>query len=224
MQRFASAVRKQRASLLLVGGTVFVAFGSVRETSRDSRGWIIACDTRTWQISGVWAAAAKGFGGGIWQAGSGLAADRDGFLYCMTGNGTFDAVSDWAESFLKLKYTPPADSRTGSIEVVDWWTSWTDDGRSGLDPSGDEYTIPMPTNLRVYTIAHDKGWDDMDLGSGGPILMEDLGLVAGAGKDGILYVLKLSGMGKTHPADLDVPAANYAPLRRSGSPSIRGRK
>jgi hypothetical protein len=44
-QKFASAARKQRASLLLVAGTVFVAFGSVRETSRDSRGWIIACDT-----------------------------------------------------------------------------------------------------------------------------------------------------------------------------------
>ena len=128
-----------------MAGTIFIAFGSVRETSRDCRGWIIACDTSAWRISAAWAAAAQGFGGGIWQAGSGLVADRDGFIYCMTGNGTFDAITDWAECFLKLRYTPPAGRRGGSIAVVDWWTPWTDDGRSGLDPSGDEYMIPTPS-------------------------------------------------------------------------------
>jgi hypothetical protein len=212
VQRFASATRKQRASLLLVLGTVFIAFGSVFETNRDSRGWIIACDTNSWRISAAWAGAAKGFGAGIWQAGSGLAADRDGFIYCMTGNGTFDAVTDWAESFLKLRYTPPAGRQAGSIAVVDWWTPYTDDGRSGLDPSGDEYTIPAPSNRRVYTIDHNAGWDDMDLGSGGPVLIEDLGFIVGAGKDGILYVVKKGAMGKTQAADLDVPTGNYAKL------------
>ncbi len=211
-QKFASAERKQRASLLLAGGTVFIPFGSVRETNRDSRGWIIACDTGSWRISAAWAGAAKGFGAGIWQGGSGLVADRDGFIYCMTGNGTFDAVTDWAESFLKLGYTPPSGGRAGSIAVVDWWTPWTDDGRSGLDPSGSEDSKPNPTNLRVYTIDDKAGWDDMDLGSGGPVLMEDPGFVAGAGKDGILFVVKMSGMGRTRPADLDAPAGNYAKL------------
>jgi hypothetical protein len=211
-QRFASAVRKQRASLLLAEGTVFIPFGSLKETSRDSRGWIIACDTHSWRITAAWAAAAKGFGGGIWQAGSGLAADRDGFIYCMTGNGTFDAVTDWAECFVKLKYTAPAAGRSGSISVVDWWTPWTDDGRSGLEPSGDEFSKPNPTNLRVYTIDHKAGWDDMDLGSGGPVVIDDTRLVAGAGKDGILYVLKKNAMGMTRPRDLDMPAGNYAKL------------
>jgi hypothetical protein len=211
-QRFASATRKQRASLLLASGTVFIAFGSLFETNRDSRGWIIACDTRSWQISAAWAGAAKGFGAGIWQAGSGPVADRDGFIYCMTGNGTFDAVTDWAECFLQLRYTPPAGRQAGSIAVADWWTAWTDDGRSGLDPSGDEYTIPTPSNRRVYTIDHNAGWDDMDLGSGGPVLIEDLGFVVGAGKDGILYVVKRGAMGKTQPRDLDAPAGNYTKL------------
>ena len=211
-QRFASATRKQRASLLLASGTVFIAFGSLFETNRDSRGWIIACDTRSWQISAAWAGAAKGFGAGIWQAGSGPVADRDGFIYCMTGNGTFDAVTDWAESFLQLRHTPPIGRQAGSIAVVDWWTPWTDDGRSGLDPSGDEYTIPTPSNRRVYTIDHNAGWDDMDLGSGGPVLIEDLGFIVGAGKDGILYVVKRGAMGKTQQADLDAPAGNYAKL------------
>src|SRR4051794_20356825 len=49
-QAFGSAGRKQRASLLLEGGTAFVAFGSLRETGKEARGWIIACDVGTWSI------------------------------------------------------------------------------------------------------------------------------------------------------------------------------
>jgi outer membrane protein assembly factor BamB len=212
VQRFASAVRKQRASLLLAGGTVFIPFGSVKETSRDSRGWIIACDTGSWRVSAAWASAAKGFGAGIWQAGSGLVADRDGFLYCMTGNGTFDAVTDWAECFVKLQYSPPAGGRPGSIAVVDWWAPWTDNARSGDDLVEEEPLAAKPTNFRAYALGHNDGWADMDLGSGGPLLMEDLALVAGAGKDGILYVLKKNAMGKTQPAELQTPAGNYVKL------------
>ena len=52
----------------------------------------------------------------------------------------------------------------------------------------------------------------MDLGSGGPVLMQDLGFIVGAGKDGILYVVKIGAMGKTQPRDLDAPAGNYAKL------------
>jgi hypothetical protein len=52
----------------------------------------------------------------------------------------------------------------------------------------------------------------MDLGSGGPVLIEDLGFVVGAGKDGILYVVKRGAMGKTQPRDLDAPAGNYTKL------------
>jgi hypothetical protein len=29
---------------------LFIAFGSLFETNRDSRGWIIACDTSSWRI------------------------------------------------------------------------------------------------------------------------------------------------------------------------------
>ena len=214
VQRFASATRKQRASLLLVEGTVFIAFGSVKETSSDSRGWIIACDTRAWRISAAWAAAARGFGGGIWQAGSGLVADAEGHLYCMTGNGTFDAETDWGECFLKLRYTPPAGTGTGSLAVVDWWTPWTDRERAGPEPLGAMPEPAQPTNLRRYAVAAatEMGWDDIDIGSGGPVLVADHGLLAGAGKDGILFVLKTGDMGKTRPADLAAPAGNYAKL------------
>jgi hypothetical protein len=52
----------------------------------------------------------------------------------------------------------------------------------------------------------------MDLGSGGLVVVPELGCALGAGKDGIVYVLKLGAMGKTKPGDFAPTkiAANYA--------------
>jgi hypothetical protein len=221
---FLSAPRKQRASLLLtsIGGvsTVFIGFGSVKETSDTSRGWVIAVGTAPFAITAAWASTAKGHGAGIWQAGAGLAADADGSLYAMTGNGDFDAATDWGESFVKLTYTPPATGQSASLRVVDWWTPYTDDARTGAAHHAIANTAPAPTNLRRYAVAAagNEGkaaaeWGDMDLGSGGPVLIPSLGLVVGAGKDGVLYVLDRTAMGKTRPADLPHPATNYAKLK-----------
>ena len=40
-------------------------------------------------------------------------------------------MSQWGESFLKLKYTPPSGESPASLQVVDHWTPWTDLVRSG---------------------------------------------------------------------------------------------
>jgi hypothetical protein len=96
--------------------------------------------------------------------------------------------------------------------VVDWFTPWTDDGRVGLDRGGDDLNKPSPTNRRVYTELTGAGWDDMDLGSGGPIVDRQHGLVLASGKGGVLYVAKANAMGKTKPDDLDHPKANYGRL------------
>ena len=218
--RFRSAGRKQRASLLLTktGGTtaVFVGFGSLQETADTSQGWVIACRTEPFEVAAAWASTVRFRGAGIWQAGAGLAADPDGFIYLMTGNGGFDAVTDWGESFVKLKYAPPSRGKKASLAVVDWWTPWTDDARSGIDPDAQFDAEGSPTNFRAYeklakAAAQRAGeWADMDLGSGGPVLIPSHGVVVGAGKDGILYVLDQHNMGKTKPGDLDNPAGNYA--------------
>jgi hypothetical protein len=105
--RFRSAQRKQRAALLLVKGTVFIAFGTVAETGSNARGWVIAVDTATFQVAAAWTSTARGGGGGIWQGGGGPAADAEGNIYVVTGNGNFDGVADFGESIVKLRYTPP---------------------------------------------------------------------------------------------------------------------
>jgi outer membrane protein assembly factor BamB len=221
--KFQSAGRKQRASLLLtkVGGTttVFVGFGSLQETSSSSQGWVIACNAAPFELAAAWASTVRFHGAGIWQAGAGLAADADGSIYLMTGNGGFDAVTDWGESFVKLKYAPRAGATNASLIVVDWWTPWSDDSRTGLDPDALEDAEPQPTNFRAYvTMAgqaarKNPAWADLDLGSGGPVVIPSLGAVVGAGKDGILYVLNQHNMGKTQPGDFDQPAGNYAKLK-----------
>ena len=214
--QFRSAARKQRASLLLtsIGGasTVFIGFGSLKETLAASRGWIIACGTNPLAVTAAWASTARGHGGGIWQAGAGLAADGAGFIYAMTGNGNFDAATDWGESFVKLSYTRSQDGAPASLRVVDWWTPFSDQIRWPTPSNRGD----APTNKRAYIATSD--WADMDVGSGGPVLIESQQVLVGAGKDGILYVLDSNGMGKTKPADLAKGVAskgNYGKLKSS---------
>jgi hypothetical protein len=65
------------------------------------------------------------------MAGQGAVADAQGSLYVTTGNGDFDGVSQWGESFLKLKYTPAAGGGPATLQVVDDWTPWMDLTRTG---------------------------------------------------------------------------------------------
>ena len=136
-------MRKQRSSLLLtnVNGvkTVFFGSGSVLETNKGASGWIIAYDVRTDQIAATLAMSSRYFGAGIWMAGQGLSADSQGFIYGTTGNGGFDAVTDFGECVFKVQYTPGHTPASGKLEVVDWWSPYSDAGRIGKDP-----TFPTP--------------------------------------------------------------------------------
>jgi len=216
LQQFKSAERKQRASLMLtsVNGvkTVFIGFGTIAETAASARGWIIACSTSPLRMSAAWTSTARGSGGGIWQAGAGLVADGQGYIYAMTGNGSFDGVTDFGESFVKLRYTPGSAGSAGSLSLVDWWTPWTDEERTvGAAAAGSRQGLPA--NFRAHNAGMGPDWGDMDLGSGGPVLVNTAGALVGAGKDGILFVLNTQAMGKTSRADLQNPQANYGKLK-----------
>lgn len=133
-QSYSSAMRKQRSSLVLttVNGrkTVFWASGTVQETGNGAAGWVFAFDCATNRIAAALAMTA-GEGAGIWMGGQGLAADAQGFLYAITGNGDFDGKTQWGESFVKIQYTPAAGATAASLKVIDHWTPWTDLVRSG---------------------------------------------------------------------------------------------
>jgi hypothetical protein len=229
IQKFRSAERKQRAALLLANGAVFISFGTIAESAKTARGWVIAVDTASFRVSATWTSTAQGSGGGIWHSGGGPAADADGNIYVLTGNGDFDGVTDFGESIVKLRYTPPRGAAPGSLAVADWWTPWTDDGRIGKSTEGEAAQTPAakakPTNFRkdahlaktlgADAMNMDEAWGDQDFGSAGPVLAPSIGAILASNKDGILYTANMGNLGKTQPGDLDSArtAGNYAKLK-----------
>jgi hypothetical protein len=134
-QDFNGAMRKQRSSLVEtnVNGvkTIFGCSGTIFETQAGvASGYCFAFDVANNTVSAMLATTA-GEGAGVWMAGQGAVADAQGFLYVLTGNGDFDGASQWGESFLKLKYTPPLGGVPATLQVVDHWTPWTDLVRTG---------------------------------------------------------------------------------------------
>jgi hypothetical protein len=136
-QDFNSQMRKQRSSLVEtnVDGvkTVFGCAGTIFETAAGAAGFCFAFDVSTNRVTAMLALTA-GNGAGVWMAGQGIVADPAGDLYVLTGNGDFDGVSQWGESFLKLKYVPPSSGRPATLSVADHWTPWTDLARTGNQP------------------------------------------------------------------------------------------
>ncbi|MGP6158447.1 MAG: hypothetical protein ACLPYS_13240, partial [Vulcanimicrobiaceae bacterium] len=132
---FNSAMRKQRSALVEtnVNGlkTVFGCSGSVDEIQAGASGYCFAFDVASNTVSAMFASSPAGEGGGIWMAAQGAAADAQGFLYVTTGNGAFDGVTLWAESFLKLQYTPSSGGVPAALQIADHWTPWTDLARTG---------------------------------------------------------------------------------------------
>jgi hypothetical protein len=131
-------MRKQRSALVetTVGGvkTVFGCAGTIFETAAGAAGFCFAFDVASNKLSAMLALTA-GEGAGIWMAGQGVVADPQGSLYAVTGNGDFDGVSQWGESFLKLKYSPASGGNAAALQVVDHWTPWTDFARTGQQPA-----------------------------------------------------------------------------------------
>jgi hypothetical protein len=168
--------QKQRAALLLSGGVLYIAFSSNRESDKSMHGWLLAYDADTLQQKGVWNTTPSGDNGGIWQAGSGPAADAAGNIYVMTGNGLFNANSggpNYGDTFAKLKL------EGNSLNVKDYFT---------------------PCNqAQLDKTCGIEGRCDLDLGSAGPLLVP--GAVAnsdrliGGGKDGNIYVVNPGNMG-----------------------------
>ena len=134
-QDFNDAMRKQRSSLVetIIKGvkTVFGCSGTINETQAGvASGYCFAFDVATNTVTAM-LAMTSGEGAGVWMAGQGAAADPQGFLYVLTGNGDFDGVNQWGESFLKLQYTPSAGGVAAKLQVIDHWTPWTDLARTG---------------------------------------------------------------------------------------------
>lgn len=174
-----------RASLLLLRrphagqpddkAVVIAAAGG--EGPKSPHGWIVAYDVDQLQNASaertpaVWCSSPKSGAAGIWMAGQGPSSDGQGNIFFATGNGGYDGATEFGESFVKLSYTPPADGNPASLAQVDSFTPFRDSDR-------------------------DANHQDQDLGSASPLLLPGTNILAGGGKDGILYVMNRDDMGK----------------------------
>ena len=168
---------KERTSLLVLNGKIYTAWASHCDINPYTA-WIMAYDEATLAQTNVIDLVPNGSEGAMWNAGAGLAGDADGYIYPMTGNGTFDTTlsngfpnrGDYGNAFVKLA--------TGSgLSVADYFTM-------------------------SDTVSESNA--DADLGSGGALLLPDMTdaqaqtrhLIIGAGKDARIYLLDRDNLGK----------------------------
>ena len=110
--QFDALLQNQRPALLLANNMVYVAYAS--HCDKDPyHGFIFAYDARTLAQVSVFNTSPGGSEASIWQSGQGPAADDEGNVYVVTGNGSWDGVRDFSETFLKL---------TPTLRLVDWFT------------------------------------------------------------------------------------------------------
>ncbi|HEY7291368.1 MAG TPA: putative collagen-binding domain-containing protein [Vicinamibacterales bacterium] len=125
---FISLHENQRSALLLNNGVVYIAFASHGDNP-PYHGWVLGYSASTLQQVMTFNSTPNGEGGGIWQSGDGIAADANGNLFFVTGDGTFDANSggvDYGDSIVKinpagtlLDYFTPHDQATMDANDID---------------------------------------------------------------------------------------------------------
>ncbi|HKF65619.1 MAG TPA: PQQ-binding-like beta-propeller repeat protein [Vicinamibacterales bacterium] len=169
---------EERAGLLLINGQIVTTWTSHCDID-PYNGWIIGFDAGTLSRTSVLNVTPNGSRGGIWMSGAGPAADAQGNVYLLDGNGTFDTTlassgfpiaGDFGNAFLKI-------ATAGGLSVADYFATFDTVSASNADT---------------------------DLGSGGAMVLPDLvdatgrtrHLAVGAGKDSHIYVVDRDAMGK----------------------------
>jgi outer membrane protein assembly factor BamB len=109
---FNALMQNQRPALALANSTVYVGYAS--HCDKDPyHGFLIAYDAKSLAQISVLNTSPTGSEASIWQSGQGPAVDDEGNVYVVTGNGSWDGVHNFSESFLKL---------SPRLKLLDWFT------------------------------------------------------------------------------------------------------
>jgi hypothetical protein len=174
----------ERVGLLLLNGVIYMGWTSHCDF-QPYTGWLMGYSETSLAQTSVLNLTPNGSEGSIWMAGAGLAADASGNIYFLDANGTFDATLN-ASGF-------PANS--------DFGNAFMKVSTNGGTLAAADYFEPF------NTVSESNG--DIDLGSGGALLLPDLKdatgtvwhLAVGAGKDQKIYVVNRDAMGKFNAQD-----------------------
>jgi Abnormal spindle-like microcephaly-assoc'd, ASPM-SPD-2-Hydin len=133
-------------------------------------GWILGYDQTTLAQEVVFNSSANGDEGGFWEAGCGPGVDTNGDLIAITGNGTFDTGTPRVNYGDSFLRLTPG---AGTMSIASFFT---------------------PLNELLLDD------EDLDMGSGGNLLLPDQPgpnphLMIGAGKVGTLYLVNRDSMG-----------------------------
>ncbi len=118
---FQPAIQINRPALLLDHNRIYIAFGSHCDAG-DFHGWLFAYDAADFKMIDVFITTPNSVGkyngqGGIWQSGTGPAADDAGNIYLSVANGGYDSnLRDFGDSLLKLQLL------NGRFSVAGWFT------------------------------------------------------------------------------------------------------
>jgi hypothetical protein len=180
---FEPAQYKERSGLLLLNGVIYTAWASHCDFAPYT-GWIIGYDEHTLAQTNVFNIDPNGSEGAIWMAGDGLAADSSSNLLFLAANGTFETtltngfpiLGDYGNAFIKISTT------NKQLAVADYFA--------------------------MATVVNENS-SDTDLGSGGELVLPDMVdaqshtryLAVGAGKDGNIYLVDRTNMGKFSPTN-----------------------
>ena len=164
---FNAQTANQRQGLTLVNGTVWLTFSSHCDWG-PYHGWILGYDAATLQQRVVYNDTPNGYAGGLWESGMGIAADAQGNLYAVTGNGTVGDTIDPTNPINRgqsaLKLTPSG----STLQVASYFTP------SNFQPLNNE---------------------DGDYGTMGALLIPNSNYFLTGGKDANLYLVNKDNMG-----------------------------
>jgi hypothetical protein len=174
---FDPLLENPRAALLLVNGTVYLSWGSSCDVG-DYHGWVMAYDAETLEQKAVFNTSPGAKESGIWQSDTGPAADQDGNIFVVTGNGDFEPASghNYGDTLLKLAL------EHNDLIVRDYFTPHDQEILSTKDldlGAGGPILLPDQNGTHPH-------------------------LVLVGGKDGNLFVIDREKMGKYNSAKDDV--------------------
>ncbi|MGC2421856.1 MAG: malectin domain-containing carbohydrate-binding protein, partial [Candidatus Acidiferrales bacterium] len=144
---FSATAQNARAALTLANGNIYIPFSSHCDMG-TYHGFLFSYNPTTLAQNAVFNTSPSGNGDSLWMSGQGPSVDASGNIYTGTSNGTWDGVSNFSESFLKL---------SPSLALEDWFTaanhSSLDGGDLDLDTSG---PLLIPGSTRLLMVGKSK--------------------------------------------------------------------
>jgi hypothetical protein len=177
---FDALKQNQRPALLLANGSVWISWASHCDI-HNYHGYVIAYSASDLtKQTVVFNNTPNGSDGGIWMSGGGPSADADGYVYIVSGNGTFDAGP------------PSAGSPSNGIDYGDGALKFA------MPPTGS--TLPVVESYFTPSNQQDLSNADSDVGITNPMLFDDPAsgtphLLVESDKTGRIYLINREAMG-----------------------------